>query len=106
MGRVISINCGAVQLLDKCRMRCVFAAVLSLLLAGAVDAHPGGLNAEGCHTNKSTGEYHCHKSTKPDAGKPVPQSQPPSQGGPKCYTGPRGGTYTITPSGKKNYSGC
>jgi hypothetical protein len=25
---------------------------------------------------------------------------------PTCYTGPRGGTYTITPSGRKNYKGC
>jgi hypothetical protein len=25
---------------------------------------------------------------------------------PTCYTGPRGGTYTITSSGRKNYSGC
>ncbi len=25
---------------------------------------------------------------------------------PTCYVGPRGGTYTITKSGKKNYSGC
>ncbi len=24
----------------------------------------------------------------------------------KCYTGPRGGTYTITASGNKNYDGC
>ena len=23
-----------------------------------------------------------------------------------CHTGPRGGRYTITPSGHKNYSGC
>ena len=23
-----------------------------------------------------------------------------------CHTGPRGGTYTITASGRKNYSGC
>lgn len=23
-----------------------------------------------------------------------------------CYTGPRGGTYTITASGNKNYDGC
>lgn len=23
-----------------------------------------------------------------------------------CYTGPRGGTYTITASGRKNYGGC
>ena len=25
-------------------------------------AHGGGLNAEGCHTQKSTGDYHCHKN--------------------------------------------
>lgn len=25
---------------------------------------------------------------------------------PTCYTGPRGGTYTITASGNRNYSGC
>jgi len=24
----------------------------------------------------------------------------------RCYVGPRGGTYTITASGKKNYNGC
>jgi hypothetical protein len=27
-------------------------------------------------------------------------------GGKTCYVGPRGGTYTITASGRKNYSGC
>ena len=26
--------------------------------------------------------------------------------GSTCYVGPRGGTYTITASGRKNYSGC
>lgn len=26
--------------------------------------------------------------------------------GSRCYVGPRGGTYTITASGNKNYSGC
>jgi len=24
-------------------------------------AHPGGLNAEGCHNNRKTGDYHCHR---------------------------------------------
>ena len=24
----------------------------------------------------------------------------------RCHTGPRGGTYTITASGRKNYDGC
>lgn len=24
--------------------------------------HPGGLNREGCHNNRQTGEYHCHRA--------------------------------------------
>lgn len=24
-------------------------------------AHPGGLNREGCHNNRQTGDYHCHR---------------------------------------------
>jgi hypothetical protein len=27
---------------------------------GAAQAHPGGLNKEGCHNNRKTGDYHCH----------------------------------------------
>ncbi len=41
---------------------------LSLLLAaGMASAHSGGLNAQGCHTNKKTGEYHCHRSLAKEA---------------------------------------
>jgi hypothetical protein len=70
-------------------------------------AHGGGLNAEGCHTNHKTGDYHCHRTPPPKqiqntqpAGAPVQREQP------VCYTGPKGGTYTLTPSGQKNYKGC
>lgn len=38
-------------------------------------AHSGGLNSEGCHTNRKTGEYHCHRSPAPrptGAGSPAP----------------------------------
>lgn len=39
---------------------------------------------------------------------PPPLSRPRSHsvGGQTCFVGPRGGTYTITKSGKKNYGGC
>lgn len=33
-------------------------------------AHGGGLNAEGCHNNRKTGDYHCHgakRATPPPA---------------------------------------
>ena len=43
-------------------------ATLVLLPMTAL-AHGGGLNAEGCHTNHKTGEYHCHRG--PSAGKPA-----------------------------------
>lgn len=92
--------------------------VFLCIASGAALAHGGGLNSEGCHNNRRTGDYHCHRGGGGDSGtaasarradqeprsqRAVPQRQP---GSPACYTGPRGGTYTITPSGRKNYSGC
>jgi hypothetical protein len=83
-----------------------------LLVASPGFSHPGGLNGEGCHNNRKTGDYHCHRgkaSADPSAGAQSARSMasPPQQSsGPTCYTGPRGGTYTITKSGRKNYSGC
>lgn len=47
-----------------------FLLVLSFLIlwviwsgvkAAPANAHPGGLNAEGCHNNRKTGGYHCHR---------------------------------------------
>lgn len=94
--------------------------ILTAAVMTAAHGHGGGLNAEGCHTNRRTGDYHCHRGgvslplqsqqveqTRPKqrAERPVasglPQSLPPG-----CFVGPRGGTYTITKSGRKNYSGC
>jgi hypothetical protein len=70
-------------------------------------AHGGGLNSEGCHNNRKTGDYHCHR---PPPAPPTQQQQQIDQSSagnkPTCYTGPKGGTYTITPSGRKNYQGC
>lgn len=46
------------------------AILSSLILSGGIGsapagAHPGGLNAEGCHNNRKTGEYHCHRGAVP-----------------------------------------
>lgn len=48
-------------------MRC--AAVLFVVVAvvsagGQARSHGGGLNAEGCHTKRATGEYHCHRAPR------------------------------------------
>ncbi|HKC02819.1 MAG TPA: excalibur calcium-binding domain-containing protein [Sphingomicrobium sp.] len=37
------------------------------LPAVPVVAHPGGLNAEGCHNNRKTGGYHCHRGPSASA---------------------------------------
>ncbi len=38
----------------------VSLAILLAISTGQAFAHPGGLNKDGCHSNKITGEYHCH----------------------------------------------
>lgn len=35
------------------------------LPADSAHAHGGGLDRYGCHTQRSTGEYHCHRSAAP-----------------------------------------
>lgn len=90
-------------------------AYLALPILG--HAHGGGLDASGCHTNRKTGDYHCHRSSyipsATNAGRVVPptRSQAYSPAAPTysmaddtCHTGPRGGRYRIV-NGKKRY-GC
>jgi hypothetical protein len=38
------------------------ALILFLTLPVSVLAHPGRTDANGCHTNRKTGEYHCHNT--------------------------------------------
>ncbi|WP_343236290.1 excalibur calcium-binding domain-containing protein [Xanthomonas bonasiae] len=42
-------------------------ALASVAITGSAWAHGGGLNKDGCHTNRKTGDYHCHRggSTPP-----------------------------------------
>jgi hypothetical protein len=42
--------------------------LLALAIAPAGSPHSGGTNADGCHTNRQTGDYHCHspKAPSPD----------------------------------------
>jgi len=78
------------------------SALLGAVFTSNSFGHGGGLNAEGCHMNHKTGDYHCHRPMveKQDKARSVAPVTP------TCYIGPKGGTYTITPSGRKNYSGC
>lgn len=53
-------------------------------LAGAASAHPGGLNVDGCHNNRKTGGYHCHRGSAPPP-RPVTQTRGLSSGGGEVY---------------------
>lgn len=40
-------------------LRCAMLAG-ALVAAEMAEGHSGGLNKQGCHTNRATGDYHCH----------------------------------------------
>jgi len=46
-----------------CRMKLIVAATVAIFAATIAQAHGGGLNAEGCHNDRKTGDYHCHRGT-------------------------------------------
>ena len=52
----------------------VFGALLAIQQA---QAHGGGLNSEGCHNNRKTGDYHCHRGPKANQPKPNELQQRP-----------------------------
>jgi len=39
--------------------------VVALAFATSASAHSGGLNSQGCHNNRKTGDYHCHRAAAP-----------------------------------------
>lgn len=43
------------------RFLSIAAAATALVLPVTATAHPGGLNSEGCHNNRKTIDYHCHR---------------------------------------------
>jgi len=46
-------------------MKRTLPLILLLTMCQSLLAHGGGLNAEGCHNNRKTGDYHCHRSAAP-----------------------------------------
>ncbi|MBD7987435.1 excalibur calcium-binding domain-containing protein [Luteimonas sp. Sa2BVA3] len=45
------------------RSKFSLSLIAALCLApGMALSHPGGLNSEGCHNNRKTGDYHCHRA--------------------------------------------
>ncbi|HEU5138281.1 MAG TPA: YHYH domain-containing protein [Steroidobacteraceae bacterium] len=36
-----------------------------MCVSSAALPHSGGLDSSGCHTNRKTGDYHCHRAAMP-----------------------------------------
>ncbi|WP_375136317.1 YHYH domain-containing protein [Azohydromonas australica] len=101
----------------KCLPLLAVAGLAAVSSHAHARAHGGGLDAEGCHHDRKTGDYHCHRAQAAPSPPPTSQASgtqtvrgtepmPASPGSAACHVGPRGGTYTITSSGRKNYAGC
>lgn len=62
--------------------RLAFGLALLIVAAPlAVAAHPGGTNADGCHTNRKTGDYHCLKARGAGSGGSRPLAGTASRAG-------------------------
>lgn len=51
-------------------------AITLWLWAVTVSGHGGGLDANGCHHNRKTGDYHCHRASHTSPAPPVRPSTP------------------------------
>lgn len=98
---------------------CVQAGTPEILLEACnlFDAAPKRLECLRAATrmNQTEPQFNAQPSTPaplaaysaPPAPKAAKSStRPATSSGATCYVGPRGGTYTITASGRKNYGGC
>lgn len=69
-----------------------------------VVAHPGGLNAEGCHNDRKRGGYHCHGAPSAGAGRTRPSALLNSGGAfPNCSAARAAGAAPIR-RGERGYS--
>jgi len=67
-------------------------ALIAVALPLTAYAHSGGLDKNGCHTNRKTGDYHCHRGASAAAPRNV---EPP------------GNNLTPTPSGRSRpFTNC
>jgi Putative peptidoglycan binding domain len=63
-------------------------ALLLFAVPATLLAHGGGLDANGCHTNRKTGDYHCHRAPAPPP-IPAPRAAPPkTSSGNSPYSSP------------------
>lgn len=100
-----------------------YLVMLLCLFSGVVAAQVPAVLLEACNAlEPASKRLECLRAANQNASLGAPIAAPQSANtynaarapsaiysapsGKTCYTGPRGGTYTITKSGKKNYGGC
>ena len=66
--------CDALDKFLVCRL--YLLGLGALLISEIVYSHGGGLNAEGCHNNRKTGDYHCHRGNPAPRPLQKPSSRP------------------------------
>ncbi|MFT3897583.1 MAG: excalibur calcium-binding domain-containing protein [Thermomonas sp.] len=56
------------------------AACVLIAFAGweSASAHGGGLDKNGCHTNRKTGDYHCHRAPSTQVPAKPPRAKTPA----------------------------
>lgn len=89
--------CNAMKPASK-RLECLRAA--SGTSGGSTGASRSATAPQSIYSPATTAPRSAMSSTA------APSGSSYSAGGRTCYVGPRGGTYTVTASGRKNYSGC
>ena len=90
------------------RLPLLLLALFVLTAPVAALAHGGGLDASGCHTNRRTGDYHCHRAPATSApaayASPMTRSQPsspnafaarPSEAFPNCAAARAAGAAPV-----------
>ena len=65
-------------------MRAFLFSICLLFIPIAAHAHSGMLNKEGCHNNRQTGDYHCHRGAKAE---PKKSNKPTLSGVPRIIDG-------------------
>ncbi|WP_299771195.1 excalibur calcium-binding domain-containing protein [uncultured Tateyamaria sp.] len=85
------------------------AAQKFFLAEGGPTSDPHDLDRDGdglaCEWGTQVRRIAAYQKPAPTYRRPAPVRRVPVYRS-RCYTGPRGGTYTITASGAKNYNGC
>jgi hypothetical protein len=80
-------------MLSSCRLVLAAAAISLVASPSVAYSHGGGLDKYGCHNNRKTGDYHCHRASAIAPSTPPPARQPAVPAG--SQVAPSSGTSTA-----------